>query len=490
MIRKLVTAIVAVLAVLLAALLFNTWRHGSRQLDVSAVRPPAVDAQAAARRLAGAIRLRTVSYDGRPDASAAELLALHDYLRQQFPAAHAALDREVVGGYSLLYRWAGSDASAKPLMLMAHQDVVPVVPGTEGDWQAPPFAGEIRDGYVWGRGAWDDKGNLLAVMEAVEALAAQGFKPRRTIWLAFGHDEETGGERGAKRIAELLASRGVRLEFVLDEGLLVTHGILKGLAQPLALIGIAEKGILNLRLSARAPDGHSSMPPKSSAIGRLGAALGRLERDPMPAAIDGVAARMFDVVAPEMPFVNRVLLSNLWLTAPLVRRRLEQAPSTNAMLRTTAAFTVFQAGSEINMLPAQAEAFVNFRLLPGDTAAAVVAHAGRAVADPSIRIERAPGAAVAEASRIASTDSAGYRLVERTLRELLPGTLVAPGLMIGATDARHMEPIADQVLRFSPMHATSEDLPRFHGTDERTSVAGHAGMIAFYHRLLSAAAGP
>ena len=293
MIRKASLAVAFLLAVLLVALLANTWRHGSRQLDLPAVRPLAVDAQAAAQRLAGAIRIRTVSYDGRPDASAAELLALHDYLRQQFPAAHAALEREVVGCCSLLYRWAGSDASAKPMMLMAHQDVVPVAPGTEGDWQAPPFAGEIRDGYVWGRGAWDDKGNLLAIMEAVEALAAQGFKPRRTIWLAFGHDEETGGERGAKRIAELLASRGVRLEFVLDEGLLITHGILKGLAQPLALIGIAEKGILNLRLSATAPDGHSSMPPKSSAI--AGSALpSRLERDPMPAAIDGVAARMFD----------------------------------------------------------------------------------------------------------------------------------------------------------------------------------------------------
>ncbi len=482
MLKKAVLALLALLAALLVAVAANTLRQGSRQIEAAPAAPLALDENAAAQRLAAAVRLRTISFDGRDGASAGEFRKLHALLEKSFPRAHSALKREFVNELSLLYTWPGSDPSAKPIMLMAHQDVVPIAPGTEKDWQADPFAGEIRDGFVWGRGAWDDKANLFAIFEAVETLAASGFKPRQTLYIASGHDEEIGGRQGGKAIAELLQSRGVRLDFVVDEGLLITEGVLKGLDRPAALIGTAEKGYLTLALSATATPGHSSMPPPNTAIGMLSTALARLEDRQMPAAIRGVAAEMFDTIAPEMSGANRVLLSNLWLFGPLVKRQLEQGGSTNAMLRTTTALTVVQAGNKENVLPGKADALVNFRILPGDTIDGVTAHVKAAAANEAISV--APSGHANEPTPISPSAAPSYRLIARTVRELFPGTVVAPGLMIAATDSRHMAPIADAIYRFSPVRARSEDLPRFHGTNERISVANHAELIRFYHRLL------
>lgn len=482
MLKKAVLALLALLAALLVAVAANTLRQGSRQIEAAPAAPLALDENAAAQRLAAAVRLRTISFDGRDGASAGEFRKLHALLEKSFPRAHSALKREFVNELSLLYTWPGSDPSAKPIMLMAHQDVVPIAPGTEKDWQADPFAGEIRDGFVWGRGAWDDKANLFAIFEAVETLAASGFKPRQTLYIASGHDEEIGGRQGGKAIAELLQSRGVRLDFVVDEGLLITEGVLKGLDRPAALIGTAEKGYLTLALSATATPGHSSMPPPNTAIGMLSTALARLEDRQMPAAIRGVAAEMFDTIAPEMSGANRVLLSNLWLFGPLVKRQLEQGGSTNAMLRTTTALTVVQAGNKENVLPGKADALVNFRILPGDTIDGVTAHVKAAAANEAISV--APSGHANGPTPISPSAAPSYRLIARTVRELFPGTVVAPGLMIAATDSRHMAPIADAIYRFSPVRARSEDLPRFHGTNERISVANHAELIRFYHRLL------
>lgn len=488
MIRKTLYALALAFAVLAAGITIGTLRHGSRQLSVPAATAAAVNEAAAAERLAGAVRFRTVSYETPSEASRAEFLKLHAYLAQVFPKAHATLQREVVGNYSLLYMWPGRDRAAKPILLMAHQDVVPVAPGTEDRWHAAPFAGEIRDGFVWGRGTWDDKGNLMAILEAVEMLAAQGFEPRQTVYLAFGHDEENGGADGAKAIAALLAARGVRLDFVIDEGMLITDGMMPGLSSPAALIGVAEKGSATLTLTATAAPGHSSMPGPSSAIGTLAAALAKLEHAPMPAAIQGVPQELLETLAPEMGLTQRIALSNLWLLGPLVRSQLEGKPATNAMLRTTTALTVVHGGNKENVLPGEAVALVNFRLVPGDSIERVVSHVRRVIRDDRIRIDVAPGSS--EASGVAATDSQSYQLINRTVRELFPGVLVAPGLMIGGSDSRHMAPIADNVYKFSPVRARSEDLPRFHGTDERIAIANYAELIRFYHRLISRAAAP
>jgi carboxypeptidase PM20D1 len=451
---------------------------------VSPAPPFAVDEKGVADKLAEEIRFRTVSSASDPALNAEEFRRLHAQLAQRFPKAHAAMKRELVGELSLLYTWEGSDARALPVMLMAHQDVVPIAPGTEASWKVGPFSGEVRDGFVWGRGTWDDKANLVSQLEAVELLAASGFRPRQTVYLAFGADEEVGGHRGALAIARLLQSRGVRLDFVLDEGLLITEGVMPGLAKPAALIGIAEKGFMSVVLKVPATPGHSSMPPPkgTSAIAMMSAALRRLDDEQLPAGIRGVAREMFETVAPEMSGFQRVALSNLWLFGPLVQAQLEKGASTNAMLRTTTALTIVNAGNKDNVLPGMAEATVNFRLLPGDTGSSVLAHVKSKVGSDRFELIALPGA---EPSPVSPTASASYRLIQSTVRSLFPDTLVAPGLMVGATDSRHFSAISNHIYRFSPVRARPEDLPRFHGTDERIATANLAELVRFYHQLLT-----
>jgi carboxypeptidase PM20D1 len=483
--RKWLAALGLVVVAIAIAVGAKTALTPSRQLAVAPATPVAVDAAAASARLAAAVRFKTIASLTDIDANSAEFLGLQAHLQTSFPKAHAVLRREVIGKYGLLYTWPGSDPQAAPIALMAHQDVVPIAPGTEVDWEVAPFAGIQKDGFVWGRGAWDDKGNLMSILEAVELRAAAGFQPRQTIYLVFGQDEELGGERGASQIAKLLKERGVRLRWVIDEGMLVTEGAIPGLARPAALIGVAEKGALTLQLTANATPGHSSMPPVqagATAIGMLSEALVRLEANQMPFALAGVGRQTFDTLAPEMSGMNRVLLSNLWLFGPIVESQLKKAPSTNASFRTTTALTVVNAGQAENVLPGRATALVNFRLLPGDTSEAVIEHVVRTVADPQIKVERAQVSS--EASRVAATDGAGYRAISRTMAELHPDIVVAPGLMIGATDSRHLDAVADNVYKFSPMRARLEDLKRFHGTNERISTANYVELIQFYHQLI------
>jgi carboxypeptidase PM20D1 len=492
-VKRALWLLLGVLLLLAAAVGINTWRQGSRQVGVPPAPPLAVDERAVADRLAGAIRFKTISSYDDARLSEDQFRGLHAYLQQNYPRVHASLEREVVGNLSLLYKWPGSDPKAPPILLMAHQDVVRISPGTEATWQAQPFGGEQKGGFVWGRGAWDDKSNLVSQLEAVETLLASGFQPRQTIYLAYGADEEVGGYRGAQQIAKVLQSRGVKLDFVIDEGLVITDDVLPGLSHPAALVGVAEKGSMSVVLRASAPPGHSSMPPPpgTGAIAVMATALRRLEDHQMPGGIRGVGREMLETLAPEMSGLSRVALSNLWLFEPVVRAQLDRSPSTSAMLRTTTALTVMNAGNQHNVLPGFAQAVVNFRLLPGDTEARMLQHVRDTVADERIGLT-----AIGEnydPPPPSPTDSASFQLINRTVRAVFPGTLVAPGLMIGGTDSRHFSAISRHIYRFSPVRARPEDLPRFHGTNERIATANLAEMVRFYHQLLrnaSAAVSP
>ncbi len=480
--RNLIVLLVAIAVVLAAALTANALRKPSRQLAAAPLAPVAIDENAAAQRLGASIKLQTIASATDADQSADAFNALHAQIESDFPAFHAAAKREIVGKYSLLYTWEGSDPSAKPIALLAHQDVVPIAPGTEKDWQVPPFDGTIKDGFIWGRGSWDDKGNLFSMLEAAEQLAKEGFRPKRTIYFAFGHDEEVSGKRGATAISKLLQSRGVKLDFILDEGLLITDGILKGIDKPVALIGVGEKGYVTLDLSATAIPGHSSIPPRETAIGKLSTALARLESNPFPASISGVMRETLQAAAPDMSFVNRVALQNLWLLEPLVRMQMEKTAQTAAAIRTTTALTIFNAGNKENVLPGNATATVNFRLLPGETEDSVIARVKSIVADERITVTPKPGNT--NPPPVTSTTSVNYRAVNTTIREIFPDAIVVPGLMVAATDSRNYLDVTDNIFRFSPVRATSEDLKRFHGTDERLSVSNYGDMIRFYRRLL------
>jgi carboxypeptidase PM20D1 len=482
--RKAVISTVAmVLLLLVAVVLIRTASFRAVEPVVEA--PPAVTAPAGSdERLAGAVRIPTISYEDPDRFDGDAFIALHRHLEVSFPGVHSTLTREVVGNYSLLYTWPGTDPSLEPVLLMGHLDVVPVEPGTEQLWTHPPFAGVIADGYVWGRGAIDDKASVLGTLEAVEALIATGFRPARTLYLSYGHDEEVGGRAGAAAIAALLQSRGVRLAMVLDEGGVIGDGLLPGLTRPTALIGVAEKGYVSVELSARSAGGHSSMPPGSTAVGRVSAAVARLESGQMPVRLDGAALQMFRNIGPGLPLVQRAVFANLWLTRPLVVRQLQGTPSSNAMVRTTTAATIFEGGSRANVLPAHARAVLNFRILPGDSVAGVLAHVRRIVDDGSIDIRLAEEAW--EPSGISPTDAAGFRLIERTIHQLIPEAIVSPYLVLGATDARHFSGLSDNVYRFLPIRMEPADLERMHGTNERVGVRDYERAILFYILLVRA----
>jgi carboxypeptidase PM20D1 len=462
-----------------------TWR--SRQVRAEPAHALALDAPAAAERLAGALRIPTVSTEDPAARTAAAFAALHAYLAATFPRTHAALTREVVGRDALLYTWRGLDGALPPVVLMGHLDTVPVEPLADGAWEHPPFSGTIAGGYVWGRGALDDKMTVAGILEAVEALLGEGLRPRRTVYLAFGSDEERGGEEGAALIAARLREDGVAPALVLDEGGAVMHDTVPGVKSPVALVGIAEKGFATLELVARAEGGHSMAPPPHTAVGLLARAVGRLEEQPMPPDLRGAAAALFDHAGPEMAFGMRVLFANRWLFEPLLVRRLAANPGTNAAVRTTTAATIFEGGTKDNVLPVRARARVNFRILPGDSVAAVRAHVEEVVADPAISVTVLEPSA--EPSPVSPTDSDGWRLVERTVRQAFPDAVVAPYLVTGGTDARHFAGLTPNVYRFAPTRLTLEDLKRVHGTNERLSVANYVELVRFYAQLLRNAAG-
>ena len=485
MVLKILSAMAALFAVLLVVVAVNTLRIGPPPpRDVPPPADLAIDGEAAAQRLAAALRFRTVSHGPEAPVEADALVGLHAFLAEAFPKVHATLTREIVNGHSLLYTWTGGDAALKPILLSAHMDVVPVEPGTEADWTHPPFAGAVADGFVWGRGAMDMKSSLMGILEGVEYLLNRGMAPRRTVYLAFGHDEEVGGANGTAKIAGLLAERGVRLDFTLDEGLVIAEGIVPGVSRPAALIGLAEKGKVSLELVARRECGHSSMPPLSTAVGRIGRALHRLETNQTPAALKSPVSEMFDALAPEMPIFMRAVVANRWLLGPLLLSRIEERRATNALIRTTTtAATIIRGGVKANMVPCEARAVVDFRVLPGDSVAGVIAHVRATIDDPEIHVRRF-GSEPSEPSPVSDVGSASFAVLHRTVRQVFPDAVVAPGLVIGRTDSRHYATLADNGFRFLPLRLGPLDLKRIHGTDERVSLENYAEIVRFYVQVL------
>ena len=453
-----------------------------QQRSVSAVSadPDILGAAFGVERFTAALRFPTISTQDRAAFDSTPFLALHDWLRDAFPGVHSRLTREVVADYSLLYTWTGTDSTLDPILLMGHLDVVPVEQGTESRWTHAPFAGEVADGFVWGRGTLDDKSSVIAVLEAVEWLVSSGFRPRRTIYLAFGHDEELGGASGAGEIAKILTRRAGRLAFLVDEGGVIAEGLIPGVKRPVALVGVVEKGSIGVELTVESTGGHSSMPPRHTAVGVLSRAITRLEDNPMPARLTPVVEEMFLRLAPGMPFANRIVMANLWAFRPLVVWMLQQNDRTGAMLRTTTAATMVSGSPRENVLPIVARGLVNFRVLPGDTPDDILAHVRRTIGDTTVRVSgRGRGA-----SPVADYAAPEFKLLEKTIGQLFPEAVPVPFLMIAGTDTRHYEGLTRNIYRFNPIAATTELLSGAHGTNERVRADDFARAARFFAQLI------
>jgi carboxypeptidase PM20D1 len=448
-----------------------------------------LDAQRIAQHLAEAVRFPTISHQDPKDDDRELYARLRAWLEATYPRVHATFKRELINGDALLYHWEGSDPGALPILLMAHQDVVPIEPGTEGQWTHPPFDGVVADGFVWGRGALDDKGSLVTLFEALEALIGEGFRPTRGVYLLSGFDEEVGGVQGAKRVAAELAQRHVHFLWVLDEGGAITEGVVPYVPRPVASVAVGEKGYITVELTAHAEGGHSSRPPDITAVGELARAIVRLEQTQLKPRMTDTLRQMLETVAAEQPWPQRLALSNLWFSEPLVTRALAAHYETSPSVRSTTAATMLQAGIKENVLPSSARAVVNFRILPGDSIASVLEHVTRVIDAPRISV-RALDRTVSEPAPLSSTSGPGFALLRAELQALYPDAVLVPAIMNGATDAKHLQPLADAVYHFGPQMLIKEDLKRMHGTNERAAVQDLARSVQFYRELVRHGAGP
>jgi len=436
--------------------------------------------------LAEAVRIPTVAYEDTSRVDFSRFAELRTFLERTYPLVHRHLEREVVDDHSLLFAWRGSDDSALPILLLAHQDVVPVEPDTEGEWEYPPFSGHQSDHYLHGRGALDDKASLIGIFEAIESLLGEGFGPNATVYVGCGHDEEAGGS-GAASIARLLAERGVHLSLVLDEGGAVAVDFFPGISVPVALVGIGEKGYVDVELSAGGAGGHSSAPPPSTAIGLVARAVAAVEDQPMPARLD-VQQGLFDALSRVESPLRALPLRHAGRFGGLLERRLVAAPATNALIRTTTAVTMVSGGVKPNVLPQQSTALVNLRVMPGDTVEDVLEHC-RAVVPEGVDVTRAQSSFAADPPPMADPESDQFAGVAAAIEAHFEVGVVAPWILTGATDSRHFVSLADQVLRFVPLTASAEDFGRFHGTDERIRRADADAAVGFYRTLLRRFAG-
>jgi len=464
--------------------------HTAKTPNYPKIVPAKVDKDRAVRHLSEAIQFKTISPEvDKPFTNDKPFLNMQQWMKTAFPLVNKTMKLEVINKYSLLYKWEGSSMAKKPIIFTAHMDVVPVEEGTGNVWKYPAWSGAIADGFVWGRGAQDDKAGVVGLLEACENLISQGFIPERTIYLAFGHDEETCGYNGAAKIMEYLKTQGVKPEFVLDEGGAVKSDGFPdiGVNCPIAGIAIGEKGYLCLELIVEDKGGHSSTPGQHGIAGVLARAIVKLEEHQFPEDLS-VVKTMMTPLTPKMPSYLSFAINNTWLTAPLVKSILASDPFMDSLQRTTIAVTILDGGIADNVMPQKLTATVNFRIKPGDTMESVTVRTKKIINDDRVKIVAKP--IKNDPTPISSTDSAPYKLLVKTTYEVLKDDrdlVFSPYVNNGGSDSRFYKQLTPDVYGFLPMYLTDEEIDSEHSSNERTPVNAFIKMIQFYMQFIKEA---
>lgn len=457
-----------------------------------------VDLDGAVARLARAVQFPTISNQDRDDFDTKAFEDYHAFLAEAYPGVHKTMKREILGDprpYSLLYTWEGKNPDLQPALFYAHQDVVPVPQESRDQWDQDPFAGAVADGYIWGRGVLDDKNQIHGLLEAAEMKIAEGWQPERTLYFVFGQDEEVGGPEGARYVADVLEARGIeRFAFVMDESAPLVPGLFPGIPDNTALIGIAQKGFLSLELAIHGIGGHSSQPPEESNIGILAEAITKLEDAQFPYRIHEAVRHQYRYMGPELeaakqPMFAAVAFGKDGEVTDLEKEFIAEMANnqvTRAMLHTTIAVTMFNAGIKDNVLPPSATAVVNFRPMPGDTPEVIMEHVRKAIDDD--RITLTDISASTPATNVANPDGPGYKALEKTVRQIWGNDLiVAPFFVIGGSDSKHFQArdFAPDVYTITGIQLESmKEFAGFHGVNERIKVDEYAKTIAFFYQLM------
>lgn len=481
MFRKAIKYLSLILFVLLIVCVIKSILFTSKQINIGEYPNISLPANTE-NRLASAIKCATISSSESYDSSSFQQLL--DLIDSSYSSFHTETEKILLNDFGQIYKWNGRNSHLKPILLIAHSDVVPIASPKE--WDFDPFSGAIDQQYVLGRGALDDKLSVMGLLEAANILIDLAYTPERSIYFAFGQDEEVGGQNGAISIARYFADQGIEFEYILDEGSVVLEEALPSIEEPVALIGIAEKGYLSLELNVQTnAGGHSSMPPKETSIGILSKAIHQLESNPFPSKIEGVTGQLFEYAGPEMNFINKLLFSNLWLFGPIIKSQLAKSNTTNAIIRTTTAATMINAGVAENVLSPSARAVINFRILPGESKVSVINSVKSIIDDPQVAVSiLGEEDKHSEPSAIADINSFGYKVLEKTCREIFKEVVVAPSLVIATTDSRHYTGLSENVFRFLPVQLKKEDLSMIHGKNEKVSIENYHRLIRFYIQLI------
>lgn len=439
---------------------------------------------AAVTHLAEAVRIPTISHQEPAQIDVGAFEGFLAWAQTTYPQVFATLESERVNRFSLLMRWPGTDDTLAPVLFDSHYDVVPIEPGTEGDWTHPPFSGELADGFLWGRGSVDDKIAVVTTLEALETLIANGYAPTRTIYFSFVHDEEIGGEAGAGAVATLLLERGIGIDYVVGEGggVMRDNPLLPG--RETAMIALGEKTYLTLILRASGSGGHSSMPPRDSSIVRLARAVTRLHENPFEPRMLSIVEEMLVAVGEHSDGIAGIALRNPWLTRPILVSQLAKDPVGSSMVRTTTAVTMIDAGVKENVVPQRAEARVNFRVLPDEAPEDVIEAVRALIDDPAIELISRPWQGN---PGIADVSGEGYRRIRAALESVVPDVVVMPGMMMATTDSRHYAKLTPDIYRFHPMTLDAGMANAVHGTDERISIDGIQRGVEIYRALIRGA---
>ena len=469
--------ILGIVLIFLAVLLIRTLRFTPKAQPAQDLTPVEFDKDAAVASLQRLVQCKTISYNDHDLEDKAEFRKLIDMLPELYPAVFSACQVQELPDWGLLLRWEGKAHNA-PAVMMAHFDVVPVM---EEMWEKPPFAGILEDGVLWGRGTLDTKVTMNGALSAANALISQGFQPDNDVYFAFSGGEEVNG-LGAVNIVNYFRDNGITPAMVVDEGGGVVENVFPGVKEPCAMIGIAEKGLMNVCYTVRSGGGHASAPLPKSPVTDLAKACRKVVDNPFQMHLTKPVAEMFDTLGRHSSFLYKLIFSNLWCFKPILNMICKSSGGEmNALVRTTTAFTQMEGSTARNVIPAKASMVCNMRLNPADSVASATEYLKKTVADDSVEIEVLESF---EPSRISQTDCDGYRKVASAVANTWRGCITTPYLMVQCSDSRHYGVISDKVYRFSAMDLTKEERGTIHGNNERIRVEALYRSVEFYIRLL------
>jgi carboxypeptidase PM20D1 len=504
--KKFFVAVLGILIIVVAVLLVKTYTYPFKKNTERASEGwKPVKNDSAILRLSGGIKIPTVSTGSLGEFNYAPFDQFKEYLKTSYPLVYQHTENTEINTHALVFRFKGSDPALEPILFLSHMDVVPpgdadvknkaqnifrpddkplpLVSKVAEDWDFEPFSGTVANGRIYGRGAIDMKGMLFSLMESMNMIVKSKTVPKRDIYLAFGFDEEVGGQKGAIQIADYFKKKGLKFDAVYDEGgLILQKGNVAGIDSDVAAVGCAEKGFLSAKIKVKGLGGHSSMPPMESAIGKASVIMQRLEDHQMKPTITPLIKNFFDNIGGGMSFFNRLAIANQWLLKPVLLSQLTKNNTTNALVRTTTALTMMKGSDGTNVLSPEVEFVVNFRLLPGDTAKKVREHIAKATEGFDVEVEEIDN--TREASAISPTNTKAYKLIEAGVNEIHPGAIVTPYLTMAGTDAYKYQIVSKNIYRFMPIKINSSEQQSIHSTNEYISIENYMKMIHYFEYMM------